>query len=290
VSARRVLVTPPNFDDEARAFLAAQGCEVVSPTRVDLEWAHDELAREVAACDAWIVGPGARVTGALVASAPRVKAYARRGVGYERLDVEAIARAGAVALIAAGGNEDSVADQVIGMMLALARRMREQHLAMLDGDWRIRVGGELFRGTVGIVGLGRAGRAVARRLKGFETRILAAAPRPDRDFARAEGIELVDLATLLRSSDFVTLHAPLNDATRHMVDAQALATMKPGAVLINAGRGGLVDDAALLEALHAAASTRQGLARTNMIAARCVVAVLDGTPPPEGCVVRDGRR
>ena len=256
-------------------------------------------------------------------AAPACKVFVRRGVGYERLDVKAIAERGGAAMIASGGNDESVADHVIGLMLAVARRVREQHLAMLAGDWSIRVSGDLYGKTVGIVGLGRTGRALARRLRGFATRTLAATPRPDADFAGANAIRLTDLASVLQESDFISLHAPLNPQTRHMIGERELATMKSGAILINAGRGGLVDDAALLKALrsgklggagldvyesetdpalkpvalellalpnvvgtpHSAASTREGLARTNLIAARCVIAALDGSTPPPGCLI-----
>ncbi len=324
---RSVLVTPPNFDAAARDYLARHDCAVVVPDAPESALDEAALTRLAAGADAWIIGPGAHVTRRLVEAAPRCVAFARRGVGHERLDLDAIRAAGRLAMIAAGGNDDSVADQVVGMMIALARRLREQHLAMLAGDWSIRVGGDVFRKTIGVVGMGRTGRALIRRLRGFEVRALAATPRPDPDFARAHGVAYVDLPTLLRDSDFVSLHAPLTPATRHMIDARALAAMKPGAVLINAGRGGLVDDAALLASLraghlggagldcyeaetdpalrsvamdllalpnvvgapHSAASTREGLSRTNMIAARCVVAALRGEAPPEGCVVADGR-
>lgn len=320
---RDILVTPPNFDAEAEAFLRANACRALFAPKAEAATIEAEFAALLRGCAGWIIGPQAFVTRALVESAPRCLAFARRGVGFERLDVGAIAELGRVAMIAAGGNEESVADHAVGLMLAVARRVREQHLAMLAGDWSIKVGGDLYRKTVGVVGFGRAGRAVARRLRGFDARVLVATPRP----VAAEGVEFVDMPTLLRESDFVTLHAPLTDATRHMVDAAALAAMKPSAILINTGRGGLVDDTALLAALragglagagldtyegeadaalkrvaldllaspnvigtpHSAASTREGLARVNMIAARCVVAVLDGGSPPEGCVVRDGR-
>lgn len=324
---RLVLVTPPNFDAAAVDFLAAHGCRAVIPDRPEAALTPGDLESLLAGAEGWIVGPRSIVTRALVATAPTCRVFARRGVGHEHVDMEAIRDLGRVGAIAAGGNEDSVADHAIGLMLAVARRVREHQLAMLDGDWSVRVSGDLFRKTVGIIGLGRSGRALARRLRGFEARILVSTPRPDPAFARDHGAEFVDLATLLRESDFVSPHMPLNAATRHLIDAGALAAMKPGAILINTARGGIVDDAALLAALragrlagagldvfegehdaatraiamellalpnvvgtpHSAASTREGLARTNLIAARCIVAVLDGTSAPEGCIIADGR-
>ena len=182
-------------------------------------------------------------------------------------------------------------------------------------------------GAVGVVGLGRIGRSVVKRLRGFEATVLVASSRPDPAYAEATGVTFADLPTLLTASDYITLHAPLTEATRHMIDDAALATMKPGAILINTARGGLVSDRDLLASLksghlggagldvfesetdpalapvtdqlialpnviaapHAGASTREGLNRTNMIAARCVAAVLDGEDPPVECIVADGR-
>lgn len=322
-----ILVTPPNFDAEAIAYLRAHDCAIVQPDTPEGAIAEAGLAALLQSAHGWIIGPQAHVTRALIAAAPSCRVFSRRGVGYERVDTAAVRDLGRVATIAVGGNEDSVADAAIGLMLAVGRRMREQQAAMLAGDWSIRVSTDLFRKTVGIVGLGRAGRALARRLRGFEARVLAVTPRPDTDFLKAENVTLVDMATLLRESDYVSLHAPLADATRHMIGARELAAMKPTAILVNTGRGGLVDDRALFEALragriagagldvyegesdaglkdvamallalpnvvgtpHSAASTREGLARTNMIAARNVVLALNGGALPRDCLIADGR-
>ena len=325
---RRVLVTPPNVDEEALAFLRSHDCDIVLPPKPEAQLSSEELRALVADVDAWIIGPAAHVTRALVEASPRCKFFTRRGVGYERLDVEAIAEAGGVAAIATGGNDASVADAAIGLMLAVGRRMREQQQAMLQGDWSIRVSTDLYRKTVGIIGMGRSGRAVVQRLKGFEARILSVTPRPDADFAAREGVEFCDLQRLLRESDYVSIHAPLTAATRHLIGKAELAQMKPDAILINTARGGLVDDQALLEALqqgviagagldvyegesdatlkpvaqalislpqvvatpHSAASTREGLKRTNAIAARITVALFGNVSLSQDCIVKDGRK
>ena len=325
---RRVLVTPPNVDEEALQFLRAHDCEVVQPQKAEAQLSSDELRMLVAEVDAWIIGPAAHVTRELVEAVPRCKFFARRGVGYERLDIEALAQNGRVAAIATGGNDASVADAAIGLMLGVGRRMREQQQAMLQGDWSIRVSTDLYQKTVGIIGMGRSGRAVVQRLKGFEARILSVTPHPDADFATREGVTFTDLATLLRESDYVSIHAPLTAATRHMFSKAELALMKPSAILINTARGGLVNDQALLEALqqgliagagldvyegesdtvlkpvaqslialpqvvampHSAGSTREGLKRTNAIAARIIVSLFDNIEPPADCIVVDGRK
>jgi D-3-phosphoglycerate dehydrogenase len=327
MSARKVVVTPPNFDEAALDYLRAHGCEPVLPEKPEAQHSEEELRALLAGAQGWIIGPAPHVTRDLVAALPDCRVFARRGVGYERLDTISIKEAGRVAAIATGGNDASVADAAMGLMLAVGRRMREQQNAMLAGDWSIRVSTDLYRKTVGIIGLGRSGQALAQRLKGFETKLLAVTPRPDLAFGETAGIVFTDLAALLRQSDFVSIHAPLTAQTRHLIGAAQLATMKPGAILINTARGGLVDDRALLESLqsghlggagldvyegeadpalkpvaqallalpnvvgtpHSAASTKEGLARTNMIIARTVVAVLDGVEAPEGCIIADGR-
>lgn len=330
LSRRRVVVTQRFFDDAAIAYLESAGCEVViadlPPGQADGGLDHDSLAAVLTGAHGWIVGH-ARVTRFLLMALPHLAVIARRGVGYERVDLEAATELGRVVTIAAGGNDASVADQAIGMMIALGRRFREAQAQMNAGSWSILMGTDLYRKAVGVIGLGRIGRSVVQRLSGFEAEVLVATARPDPDYAARTGVRYVDAETLLAQSDYVTLHAPLTPATRHMINAPAIERMRPGAVLINTARGGLVSDRDLLAALeagrlggagldvfesesdptlqpvtdaliaradviaapHAGASTREGLARTNMVAARCVVAVLNGEDPPLECVVADGR-
>jgi D-3-phosphoglycerate dehydrogenase len=331
MKARRVVVTQRLFDAATIAYLEAQGCEVVlaepPPGRGDGDLTQPELEALLAGAAGWIVGH-ARVTGDLLAALPDLQIISRRGVGYERVDLEAARNLGKVVAIAAGGNDASVADHAIALMLAVGRRFRESQARMLAGDWTILTGSDLYRKTVGVVGAGRSGRSLVQRLRGFEADILVHGRSRDEAWAAENGVTYVEMPHLLARSDYVTLHAPLTPATRLLIDADAMAAMKPGAVLINTARGGLVDDRALLAALssghlggagldtfmsesdpeqrpvteallalpnvvatpHAAASSREGLDRTNMVAARSVVAVLDGGDPAQGCVVADGRR
>lgn len=327
----RVIVSQRFFDETAIQLLRRANCDVVLADlpsgEADGNLSHDQLVAMLDGASGWIVGH-ARVTRQLLAALPQLRIVSRRGVGYERVDIAAAKELGKVVCIAAGGNDASVADHTIALMLAVGHRFRETQANMIGGNWSILTGSDLYRKTVGIVGLGRIGRSVVQRLGGFEARILVAAPTPDAEYAAHTGIEYVDLDTLLRESDYVSLHAPLAPATRFLIDSDALARMKPGAFLINTARGGLVDDAALLEALlegqiagagldtfvseaepeyraisqrlielpnviatpHAAASTREGLDRTNLVAAQCVAAVLTGEDPPPQCVIADGRR
>ncbi|TBU96754.1 phosphoglycerate dehydrogenase [Phytopseudomonas dryadis] len=329
-SPRKVLVTQRFFDAESLAYLQGNGCEVhmadLADGQGDGDLDESQLLALLAGADAWIVGH-AWVTAALLEQLPRLKVVARRGVGHERVDVEAVLASGKVVTIAVGGNDASVADHALAMMLALGRRLGESKARMANGDWAISLGRELYGKTVGIIGLGRIGRGVARRVAGFDARVLAYTTCPDWQYGLESGVRHVDLGTLLSESDYVTLHAPLLEDTRFLIDVAALGRMKPTAFLINTARGGLVDDHALLAALldggiagagldvflsetdphhratteallalpnvvatpHSGASTHEGLQRTNLIAAQCVVAVLNGDTPPAACVIADGR-
>jgi D-3-phosphoglycerate dehydrogenase len=330
MSGRTVVVTQRFFDAATTAFLNAQDCDVciaeLPSGQADGDLAEAALLELLAAADGWIVGH-AHVTRQLLSQLPRLQVIARRGVGFERVDTAAVADLGKVATIASGGNDACVADHALALMLAVNHRLRESQQQMNAGSWAILTGADLYRKTVGIVGLGRIGRGVVQRLKGFEARVLALASTSDPAWAQAQGVALVDLDTLLALSDIVSLHAPLTPRTRLLIDARALSRMKSTAVLINTARGGLVDDAALLAALqagrlagagldvflsesdpshadvtralialpnvvatpHSGASTREGLDRTNLIAAQCVVAVLNGGTPPADRVIADGR-
>ena len=158
-----------------------------------------------------------------------------------------------------GTNHEAVADLAFGMMGASSNRLFSYHQEVMEG----RRGGHfhpgLFRKTVGILGLGRIGRALARRCRGFEMRTLAYDAAPDAAYARAEGIELVPLERLFREADFVSVHAPHSPETDKIVNRAHLALMKPSAFLINTARGGLVDEAALCEALAAGRIAGAGL-------------------------------
>ncbi len=328
---RLVAATAHLFDETTVRFLEQSGCTVrladLPPGKNEGDLSPEQLLEVLSGAAGWIVGPQARVTRPLLEALPGLKVVARRGVGYDRVDLAAAKELGRVVAIAPGGNDASVADHAIGLMLAIAKRFGESQANMRAGKWSVLMGSDLFQKTVGIVGLGRIGRGLARRLGGFDARVLVHTPRPDADFARATGIEYVPLDELLRRSDFVSIHAPLTPETRFLIDEKAIARMKRGAVLINTARGGLVHDGDLLQALktgqlagagldvfvsesdpafmpvtnallalpnvvatpHAGASSKEGLERTNMIAAKAIIAILDGLELPPGSIVADGR-
>lgn len=323
----RVLVTARGFDPAARAQLEAQWFQVWRPDLKNTDPAPETLVDLLDDVDAWIAG-STDVGYDLMARCPRLEVIARRGVGFEQIDIPAAVRLKKVVTIAGGGNSPSVADRAIGLMLAVAKRLAPYRQDLQAGNRSSRIGSELTNSTVGIIGLGRIGRCTARRLAGFDVKLLANDIVPDDGFASENDIERVDLETLLRRSDFVTLHAPLDASTRHMIDRNALALMRPEAILINTARGGLIVEEDLYEALvsnriagagldvfeaeqdpaasviakalvgleqvvatpHTAAATFGGLAPANAITAGIVTAVLNGGIPPADCIVADGRQ
>lgn len=325
----RVVVTQKYFDDAAIAYLVDHGCEVQVvdlPGGADKDATHNELAEWLSGANGWIVGH-ARVTRDLLLELPDLLVVSRRGVGYDRVDLAAVKDLGRVATIAAGSSAETVADQAIGLMLAVGRRFGVGQGVVAEGKWDIPVGTDLFEKTVGVVGYGRIGSRVVRRLRSFEAEILVTGTREDLAVAEAEGFEYVPLADLLRRSDYLTLHTPLNAETRFLIRDETIAQMKPSGIVINTARGGLVEDRHLFEALqegrlggagldvfvgesdptyaavtadlaslpnvvaqpHSGASTNEALQRTNFLAARNVVAVLSGCDPAAECIVADGR-
>jgi phosphoglycerate dehydrogenase-like enzyme len=183
------------------------------------------------------------------AACPRLRVLARVGVGVDTIDVDAATEAGVAVTTTPGINTSTVADHTLALMLACIRRVVENDASVKRGEWdrggRL-AGTELTGATVGIVGLGAIGQAVARRLAGFDARILG------HDVSEVEppGIVRVSLDELLRAADVVTLHVPLGPGTRMLIGARELALMRPDAILVNASRGGIVDEDALLLALR----------------------------------------
>src|SRR5215472_14176188 len=191
----------------------------------------------------------------LLAACPELKVAANVAVGFNNIDVAAATRRGVVITNTPDVLTDSTADYAWALLMTAARRVVEADRYVREGRWKkwdfdLLWGADVHGKTLGIVGFGRIGRAVARRARGFAMRVLyqdavAADPSTERDL----GAQRVDLATLLRESDFVTLHTPLTADTRHLIDAAALRAMKKTAVLVNASRGPVVDEAALAQAL-----------------------------------------
>jgi len=181
---------------------------------------------------------------------PELRVIAKYGVGLDTIDLAAMRDYGKRLGWTGGVNRRSVAELVISCAIAMLRHIPAAHREVLSGVWRQHVGGYLTGRTVGIVGCGHVGKDLVRLLRAFDCSILANDILDFRDFYAANGVESVDLEQLLQRSDVVTLHVPLNQSTRGFIDAGRLALLKPTAVLINAARGGLVDEIALKNMLR----------------------------------------
>jgi phosphoglycerate dehydrogenase-like enzyme len=189
------------------------------------------------------------VTARVLAAAPRLRVICATGVGYDHIDVEAATARGVAVCTSAGSNHQSVAELTLGLLVAVARQIALGDRVLRRGSWEPLVGPELWGKTLGIVGLGRIGKAVALLARAFGMRVIATDIVLDHTFGSAHAVEYVPLLKLLRLADFVSLHCPLTPATRGLMNARTFRLMKPTAYLINTARGPVVDEPALVQAI-----------------------------------------
>ena len=196
----------------------------------------------------------------VLAGLPKLRVISRNGVGYDRIDVPAATRHGVAVTITPEGNHQAVAEHALALLLAVTRSIARSSAETRTGQWRRQNVHIPLRGkTLGIVGLGRIGRSVAVRAEAFGVKLIACEKYPDAEFVKRHNIELVDLDTLLSRADFVSLHTPMGPETQDLINRETLARMKPGSVLINTARGGLVNEADLLAALQSGHLAGAGL-------------------------------
>ncbi|MGA2410839.1 MAG: phosphoglycerate dehydrogenase, partial [Candidatus Binataceae bacterium] len=210
-----------------------------------------ELATIIAPYDALIIRSATKVTREVIDQAASLRVIGRAGVGVDNVDLDPATRRGIVVMNSPQGNSVTTAEHTIAMLMALARHIPAANAAIKAGGWdRSKFTGvEVSNKTLGIVGLGNIGRIVADRAHGLKMKVIGFDPIITSEAAARAGIELVNLETLFRNADFITVHAPLTDETRGLVNARAFAIMKKGVRIINCARGGIVDETALLEAL-----------------------------------------
>ncbi len=185
------------------------------------------------------------------ARADRLKVVARHGAGIDQVDIDECTRRGIVVANLPGANAEAVADMTLALMLGVARHIADGDRTTKAGEWVNTYGVDLHRATVGLLGLGRIGKGVARRCRGFDARVLAYDPCFDEEFARQHGIERADsLEQVMQEGDFVSVHMPANDETRDSINARTIGLMKPTAILVNTARGSIVNEEALADALE----------------------------------------
>jgi D-3-phosphoglycerate dehydrogenase / 2-oxoglutarate reductase len=243
--------------DEIVQGLAAAGCTPVlgpasGPGAVPVhDFSSAEIQEYFADADAFIAGIRERYPKELLQAATRLTVGCSTIIGTEHIDVDAATELGIV--IGFGATPENylgVAEAVVMLAAALLKRLPQKWAAMREGAYRVSPAGQMVRHrTVGMIGLGNVGQAVARRLAGWECRLVATDPYVSKDVAADLGVELMDLETLLGTSDVVSIQVVLTGETRHLLGSRELALMKPGAYLINTSRGGVVDEDALVRAL-----------------------------------------
>jgi D-3-phosphoglycerate dehydrogenase len=214
-----------------------------------------EALREIiGGYDALAVRSATKVTADVLAAAKRLRVIGRAGTGVDNIDLAAATRRGVVVMNAPGGNSVSVAEHTVALLLALARQVADASQSTRAGKWekkKYAAGRELAGKTLGVVGTGNIGALVVQRAKAFGMKVIAYDPFLSEEAAGKLGVELVPLPDIFRRSDAITLHVPLTEQTKNMVGGAQIAQMKPGALLVNCARGGLVDEEALAQALKA---------------------------------------
>ncbi|HWU41486.1 MAG TPA: hydroxyacid dehydrogenase, partial [Candidatus Acidoferrum sp.] len=212
----------------------------------------DELKDLLRDMDALIVRSATRVTADILASSPRLKVVGRAGVGLDNVDMEAATARGVVVMNTPGANTTSAAEHTVSMLLSLAKHIPQATASMKGGKWEKSkfLSVELSNKVLGIIGLGRIGTEVAKRVKGFNLRVLAYDPFISAEAAQSLGVELVELPEIYRQSDFITIHTPLTPETKNLICAATLAQMKDGVRIINCARGGIVNESDLCQALQ----------------------------------------
>jgi D-3-phosphoglycerate dehydrogenase len=211
-----------------------------------------ELLELIPGYDAVIVRSATRITADAIARAQRLKAIARAGVGVDNIDVESATKAGVVVMNTPEGNTISACEHTLALILASSRHVARADKSLRKGEWRRKenVGVELRGKTLAIVGLGKIGREVARRARAFDMTCIGFDPVVTDEMAREIRVELTSLEQIWKRADYITVHVPLNEKTKNLIDARALAQMKPGVRIVNCARGGIIDEKALADAIR----------------------------------------
>ncbi len=242
----KVLVADP-ISEEAIDLMRKEGLEVDVKTDIN----HDELVKIIPEYDALIVRSRTKVTKDVIEAGKKLKIIGRAGVGVDNIDLKTATERGIIVVNAPGGNTISAAELTLGLLFAVARKIPQADKSVKEGKWERKkfMGVELRGKTIGIIGLGRIGYEVAKRVRALEMNILAYDPYVSEERAKSVGAKLVSLEELLRNSDFITIHVPKTKETENLISEREFEMMKDGVYIINAARGGIVNEKALYEAI-----------------------------------------
>lgn len=243
----RVLVSD-NVPEAGVLVLREAGVEV----DVNVGLAPDELLAVIGNYDGLVVRSATKVTADVIAAAPNLKVVGRAGVGVDNIDLDAATKAGVVVMNTPGGSAIAVAEHAMALLLGLLRRIPRAVTSMKDGRWEKKTlkGRQLYGKTLGVIGVGNIGSVLVKRALAFGMSAVAYDPFISEEAAAKLGAELVSLDALFERADVISLHVPLTDRTHHIINREALAKMKPGTVLVNCARGGVVHEGDLAEALR----------------------------------------
>lgn len=248
--SRTVLITTNYLEPngELDSLLRSAGCRVSFSRPQDRGGDQEHLRSALHDARAVIAGTEP-FSASLIEAAPRLGLIARTGVGYDNVDLQAAAQRGIQVCATPGANKQSVAELTLGLLIDAARGIVAGARSVQSGSWVQTNGRELAGATLGIIGLGTIGQAVAAIARAVGMRVIGYDAEPPGESTTDQGVEFCTLESLLRQSDFVSIHAALTPTSRGMIDRDALGKMRPGAYLVNTARGGIVDEAALAEAL-----------------------------------------
>jgi len=242
--APRVLISD-KLSPAAVEIFKSRGVEV--DYQPDLGKDKDKLLSVIGQYDGLAIRSATKVTDKLIQAADRLKVVGRAGIGVDNVDIPAASARGVIVMNTPFGNSITTAEHAIAMMFAVARQIPKADASTQSGKWEKSkfMGAEITSKTLGLIGCGNIGSIVAERAIGLKMRVIAFDPFLSEDRARDLGVEKVDLEALFARADMITLHTPLTDKTRNIIDADAIAAMRDGVILINCARGGLIDEAAL---------------------------------------------
>ncbi len=257
--------------------LAQEGVDILKAVKeftVDCKFGikSDELKAIIKDYDALIIRSETNLTADIIEKADRLKVIGRAGVGLDNVDLKAATRKGIVVMNTPAGNTTSTAEHTMSMILALSRNIPQACASLKSGKWERSkfTGVELYGKTLGVIGLGRIGSTVARMAKGFGMKIVACDPFLSNEVAAKMGVEMAELESLLKTSDYITIHIPKGTDSRSLISRPEFALMKKGVRIINCARGGIIDETALAEAL------------ANKTIAGCALDVFEKEPPSAG--------
>jgi D-3-phosphoglycerate dehydrogenase len=243
----KILVSDPLHEKGVEVLRAAEGFEV----EVSTSLTQDELLGIIRNYDALVIRSGTRVTAEVMKAAERLKVVGRAGIGLDNVDIGAASKRGIVVMNTPEGNVITTAEHAVAMLMALSRNIPQASASMRAGKWekkRFR-GKELFNKTLGVIGIGRIGRVVADRARGMKMNVIAYDPYISAEAIDKMGVEAVTLDELLTRADCLTVHTPVTPETRNLINAEVFAKMKPGVLLVNCARGGIVNEQDLYQAL-----------------------------------------